>query len=191
MKTYALMLLYPCALFLCSCALSSKSLKVADFDSKRPFNLLGGNFGCWDKSAIDKTQWAKDEFSKTDFFGENDYSVKIKYDVNSPNPAYNGFWMKLQNLDVLDYNYLVFWVKGSEEDGFTDVFGIELKSASQTGKSFARGITNDWKEVKVPLKEFYGLNDFQNLTEFVIVFSDGVVSQKEGAIFIDEISFEK
>ena len=174
-----------------SCASLSRTLKVADFKSLESFNLIGGNFGAWDKDPQDTTQWAKNEIVKTEFQGREDYALKILYDVDSPNPAYNGFWMKLRNLDASNYKYLTFWIKGSAEDGFTNIIKIELKNATQKGETFVKGISDNWKEIKIPLKDFTGIANFKYLTEFVIVFADDFVSKKKGAIFIDEICFEK
>ena len=58
------------------------------------------------------------------------YSIRLDYDVDSPNPAYNGFWMKLGNLDASAYNTLNFYIRGIADTAFTKRVKIELKDST-------------------------------------------------------------
>jgi hypothetical protein len=116
--------------------------------------------------------------------------MRLDYDVDSPNPAYNGFWSKLEGVDASDYNKLVMWVKGDADKGFTKVFKIELKNdAGETGRFYVTNVTDQWSKVEIPLDRVAGLTDFSSLTEFVIVFEDRIATDKEGTIWIDDIYF--
>ena len=117
--------------------------------------------------------------------------MKIEYDVDSANPAYNGFWMFLQELNASDYKNLSFQAKGGSE-GCTRVFKVELKNKKgQVGRYYVTNLTDEWQKITIPLSDFKGINDFSGLTEFVIVFEDRMVSKKVGTLYIDEITFAK
>jgi len=164
-------------------------LKVADFDSGEKPNNLRGDFGAWDKDPTDLTQTCLDSFSSEVRCGDKGYSLKLSYDVDSPNPAYNGFWTKLQNQDLKDYKELVFFVKGDEEKGFTRRFKVELKNPTQVGSFLVTGVTREWQKVIIPFQKFKRITDWSQMTEFVVVFDDLTSNPKEGVIYIDDVYF--
>lgn len=173
-------------------ARAAHALVVADFDSGEKPNNVGGNFGAWDKDPMDASQGCKDAFDSTNCYGSKGFAIKLEYDVDSRNAAYNGFWMLLNEFDASGYNNVSFWVKGDKGAGFTTVFKVELKNAGgQTGLYYVTNVTDSWRNVVVPFRKMKGITDFSALTEFVIVFEDKVASSKEGIIYIDDISFEK
>ena len=167
-------------------------LVVANFDSGEKPNNLGGNFGAWNKDPSDPTQWCKEGFDNVTRHGDTGFAMKLDYSVLSPNPAYNGFWMTLPNLDAAKYDALNLWVKGDSKAGYTTVFKIELKNAGkQVGRYYVSNVSDQWQEVSIPLSEFKGLIDMSSLTEFVIVFEDRMASNKKGVLYIDDIRFVK
>ena len=168
-----------------------ESIVVADFDSGEKPNNLDGDFGAWDRDPEDKTQWASDQFSQDERLGDDGYAVKISYDVDSPNTAFNGFWMKLAALDLRGFENLTFYVKGDEKDGYTTRFKVELKNRSEASRYLVRGVTTSWTKVTIPLDKFKDISQWDKMDEFVIVFDDMNVTKKTGSIYIDEVEFEK
>ncbi|MEE9500130.1 MAG: carbohydrate binding domain-containing protein [Candidatus Omnitrophota bacterium] len=169
-----------------------EELLVADFDSCEKPNNIGGNFGAWDKDPADFSQGCAESFDSENRRGQKGFAMKLDYDVDSRNPAYNGFWMFLQNLDVSGYDNISFWVKGDPDEGYTTVFKVELKNvARQVGRYYITDVTDKWQKMVIPLKSFKGITDFSNLTEFVIVFEDRIASNRDGSIYIDDIEFTK
>ena len=168
----------------------ASTLLVDDFDRGEKPNALGGDFGSWDKDPSDPTQKCMISFDKTNAFGGVGYSLKLDYDVDSPNPAYNGFWMKLQGQDVSAYRKLVLYVKGDASRGFTPQIKLELKNGKEVGRYLLKGITDQWQQFTVPLKDFAGVSEWKGMTEFVVVFDDITSTKKVGTIYLDEISFE-
>lgn len=170
----------------------SEELIVADFNTGEKPSNLGGNFGAWNKDPSDPTQWCKEGFDNVTRHGDAGFSMKLDYSVDSPNPAYNGFWMMLPNLDVTKYDTLSFWVKGDSNTGYTTVLKIEIKNANkQVGRYYVSNISDQWKEISIPLSELRGLIDRTSLTEFVVVFEDRMATKKKGVIYIDDIKFTR
>lgn len=171
---------------------SANELVVADFDSGEKPNNIGGDFGAWNKDPTDFSQGCTESFDSVNRYGSKGFGMKLDYSVESKNPAYNGFWMFLQNLDASKYDNVAFWVKGDGKIGYTTVFKVELKNAQrQVGRYYVTNVTDQWQEIVIPLKNFKGITDFSNLTEFVIVFEDRIASNKKGVIYLDDIKFTK
>ena len=169
------------------------TLVIADFDSGSKPNNIGGDFGAWNKDEADATQGCKMDFDSKVMHGTKGFSARLDYDVDSPNPAYNGLWMKLQNTDATKYSKLSFWVKGDETAGFSPKVKLELKNAKgEVGKYTVSNITKDWQEIVVPFNQLTGLTDLTSMTEFVIVFDDMTcAAKKQDTIYIDDIAFVK
>jgi len=174
----------------CACAnfAYAEELMVADFDSGAKPNNIGGNFGAWDKDPADFSQGCTDIFDPVEKSGSSGFSMKLDYDVDSPNPAYNGFWLKMNDLDASGYKNISFDIKGDSEEGYTTVFKIELKNnKGEVGKFYATGIDDSWQTIAIPLKNFTGIIDYSALEEFVIVFEDRMATNKDGIVYIDNI----
>ncbi|HBU70453.1 MAG TPA: hypothetical protein DEE98_08765 [Elusimicrobia bacterium] len=166
-------------------------LTVADFDSGAAPNNVGGSFGSWDKDPADDSQSYKAEILKPGYDGTG-CSLKLSYDVDSPNVAYGGLWMKLEDIDVRPYSKLSFWLKGDEKLGFTKKFKIEIKNKKGESSSYYVTDSSDlWDVVEIPLASFNKITDWSKMSEFVIVLESDQVTQKSGAIYFDDISFVK
>lgn len=170
----------------------SEEIIVADFNSGEKPNNLGGNFGAWNKDPSDPTQWCKEGFDNVSRHGDTGFAMKLDYSVDSPNPAYNGFWMVLPNFDATKYDALNMWIKGDSKAGYTTVLKLELKNAGkQIGRYYISNVSDQWQDISIPLSEFKGLIDRSSLTEFVVVFEDRMASNKKGVLYIDDIRFVK
>lgn len=169
------------------------TLVIADFDSGKVPNNVGGEFETWNKDPNDATQVCNINFNPEIRHGDKGFSLQIDYDVDSPSSAYNGLWMKLQDRDISRYSNLTFWIKGDEAAGFSSKIGLELRdSKGEIGRYTLSDITKDWQEVSIPIKEFSGLADAGSVSEFMIVFDDMTCSdKKQGTIYIDDITFVK
>lgn len=179
------------------CAVSnaqSNKLVIADFNQGENLTNLGESFGTWDKDANDATQSCKMSFAADDALGEkNGKSLELDYDVDSPNPAYNGFWLKISNAKIAEFETLGFYLKGDAVKGFTSKIKIELKDKNN-GKTtfFVENITDQWQKISWTLdKQSFAENQSKPLEEFVIIFDDINSSSKTGRIFIDQIEFSK
>lgn len=171
---------------------AQSELVIADFDTGDKPNNIGGDFVAWDKDPYDDSQGTQLAFEPDDALGDPaGYSVRLDYDVESPNPAYNGFWMKLNGEDASKYNTLSFFVKGDAEKGFTNRVKIELKDMSARPSAYiVSGITGEWQRITIPFEKFRRINNWNSLNEFVIVFDDINSKPREGSLNIDHVTFE-
>lgn len=172
---------------------AGNEIVIADFDTGDKPNNIGGDFGAWDKDPNDDTQGTKMSFESDDAKGDpSGYSVRLDYDVDSPNPAYNGFWMKLNGENVSAYNTLSFYVKGDGKAGYTKRFKVEMKDMSNKPSPYiVSGVTDQWQKISIPLAKFRRITDWSAMNEFVVVFDDINSSPKAGSILIDGVTFEK
>lgn len=168
----------------------SGTMLVDDFNRGEKPNALGGDYGSWNKDENDPTQKCVNSYDKTNAYGGVGNALRLDYDVDSPNPAYNGFWMKLQDVDLSGYKNLVLYVKGDAIRSYSTQVKIELKNSKEVGKYTLKGITDQWQGFSIPLKDFVGLTNFSALTEIVVVFDDLTTNKKVGTLYLDEISFE-
>lgn len=170
----------------------AKEIVIADFNTGDKPNNVGGDFGSWDKDPNDPTQGTKMSFNPDEKYGKDGFSLQLDYDVDSPNPAYNGFWMKLGDVDASYYNKFVLYIKGDEAKGYPQKLKIELKNANgEVGKAYITQISGTWAPVEVPFSSFQGIKDFSKMTEFTIVFEDSVSRPKAGTVYIDNIGFAR
>ena len=170
--------------------LAFAALVVDNFDKAEKPNALGGDYGSWNKDEGDPTQKCVNSYDKEHALGGVGYSLRLDYDVDSPNPAYNGFWMKLQDSDLHSYRQLSFYIRGDAAKGYTTQIKLELKNTKEVGRYLLKGVTDQWQKVSIPLKEFAGLTEWSKMTELVVVFDDLNSTKKAGTLYLDEIAFE-
>jgi carbohydrate binding protein with CBM11 domain len=170
----------------------ARELIVADFDSGRKPNNVGGDFGCWIKDPDDPAQGCIEAFDPTNRHGAKGNALRIIYSVESSKPAFGGLWMRLQNLDATKFDRLAFRVKGDAGMGYTGTFKVELKDAMDVSSHYyVRGITDRWQDVTIALKDFEGMANPKKLKEFVIVIEDTTATAKQGVLYLDDVRFTR
>ena len=166
---------------------SGPEFLVADFNSGDKPNNVGGDFGTWDKDPNDDSQSCKMQFAEVDAVAADGFSLRLDYDVDSPQPAYNGFWMRLGEKDYSSYQNINLFLKG--EGTFPQRIKIELKDATKrSARSFVTGVSDDWQKLTIPLARFKNL-DLKGLSEFVLVFDDVNSNPKSGTVYLDQVTF--
>jgi hypothetical protein len=161
-------------------------LLICDFEKYLKSNNLGLEIGTWDKDPSDKTQSCKSALSRPGY-NKKSGCMKITYDVDSPEYAFNGYYVKLGNLDATEYKSITFWAKGDPKK-----FKIELKnSISESSSVYVSAIPDKWQKIELPFSAFKGLTNISKLTEFVIVFEDIKTTPKTGILYLDDIALSK
>ena len=185
-------LLTPAPLVAAKAADSATQLMVADFNTGAKPNNIGGDFGCWIKDPDDPRQGCIESFDRDHRYGSAGYALRLIYSVDSTNTAFGGLWMRLQNLDATKFDALRFRVRGDASMGYTSVFKVELKDATdQSSHYYVRGVTDQWQDIVIPLKDLVGMANLVRLKEFVLVFEDATATSKKGVIYLDDVRFTK
>lgn len=171
-----------------------RSVLIADFDSAGPKNNLGREIEIWLRGdGSDTTQSCQMTFVKDDALGNPEgHSLRLDYDVDSPNPAYNGMRMDLNFFNAASYKRLNFYIKGDPQKGYPGRIKIELIGLDKRPSPHVfEGVTNEWQLISVPLNEFMLIRDWTTLEKFVVVFADITNDPKTGAIYIDHVHFSR
>ena len=167
---------------------------AADFDSGSATNNLGGAIEVWlAGDGSDSTQFSKMSFVQDDSTGKMDgQAIKIDYDVDSENPAYNGVRTDLNNFDTTGFKTLNFYIKGDAVAGFAKNLKVELIGENgRPSPAMASGITDQWQKISIPLTDFPMLQEGTKLQKFVVVFADITSDPKVGTIYLDNVFFSK
>lgn len=192
---------------LMGCAVSSawaERLVVDDFDDGSLPNLLGMDYGAWNRYPADDTQGCQTATVPSDAAGTTGSALRLTYDVDSPNAAYCGFWSKLPGLDLRSYQRLVLSLRGDAAAGFTTQLKVELKHEGlspegepdagamryATGQHLLTGVTGAWQSFIIPLDAMSGLSDRSHVVELVILVDDMTSTKTTGTLYLDDIAFE-
>lgn len=168
-----------------------QSIKILDRFNNYPKNELGGETGgFYDKGSV-QTEILTDN----DAFEKEGKTLVIHYNVTNTN-SFSGYYSKLQNVNLTNYNYLSFWIKGSISKEYLQV---QLKNdKNETAKVaiwnyLVGGPTNEWQKVVIPMDAFWNLSARNRMAEFVIVFENYQASENgsplTSTVYIDDIVF--
>lgn len=176
------------------------SVTIADFDRGMMVDNLQGECGSWEMDPEDEAQSINAILDKDVKMGQEGYSLKLDYDLDSPKNAVNGFWMQLRSFDASPYDHFEFWVKGDQEKGYTTVFKVEFKKFQKDeegrdetikGGYVVKGVTDKWQKISIPLNVMNGILDWKDMVELVITFEKRRVDKKEGSLYFDDFAFVK
>lgn len=166
---------------------------IADFDNGEAVSNLGQSFEVWLKGdGSDKTQSCEISFVDGDATGADAGQVlRVDYDVDSEEPAYNGMRFNFEGYDASAFKSLSFYVKGDEEQGFSQNLKIEMiGSNKRPSPVIVPAVTSDWQKITIPFSDFFGIRDWSSLHQLVIVFADIVNDPKVGTFYFDQFTFE-
>jgi hypothetical protein len=162
-------------------------------------NNLGGQSGIWQLDPGDKEQGIEIRLDNDIKIGDEGASLRVKYDVDSPKNAVNGFWTQIRTFDASAYDHFEFRVKGDGDEGYPARFKIEFKKFQKSflderdetasGTFIVEGVTDKWQKISVPLNVMNGILDWSDLREFIISFEKRRLERKEGALYFDDFAF--
>jgi hypothetical protein len=173
---------------------SASDLMIASFENNGHSDL-GTDIGTWSSNPLDTSQGCTIELlSLYGVMGkgsEESRVMKVTYDVSTNGPAFNGFYIKLNDMDLTPYNSIAFLIKGDPARGFTTKFRIEIKNEKGERATYdLSGITDDWKMISIPLQEARNpgsVTDWTCMSEMVFTFDDMTCDNKEGVLYIDNV----
>ncbi len=181
----------------------TKGLVVYHFDEPDIQKKLNIDFGSWElhpSYITDATVVKSTDEKEAEEFGS---VLRIAYDVSMAQedlpyanyPTFNGVWFHLGEIDLSDYDTLVFYARGDGDAGFTSRFKVEVKNnKGEIGKVYVNDIGFSWRRLEIPLNMFKtdvgkSMTTLKNMKELTIVFEKEQVTKKKGVIFVDNIYF--
>jgi hypothetical protein len=168
---------------------------VDDFEKPGKRNSRGGDFGAFaDDKSLGHCYLFFFQNKEDNALGGSKYSLYIEWDTTKEG-AYGGYWTDLKHLNLEEFNYLTFFVKGMKGG---EVFKVGLRgplnSTYETKtlilQALNKGVEVKWQKVMIPLKWFGAVMNWSDVNILSINFENAFGSGK-GAILIDEIAFEK
>lgn len=179
---------------------------VDQFNDGKQENALGGATGAW-YDPEDKSAYCRAETDADVYFGLAGRALRLEYNIRGQrentavptnysvafpasvsNPAFNGYYSLFPPQNLERHTHLIFWAKGDAARGYPRSFKIELKDGETAGGYTVEGLTDRWRRYAIPLREFRGVRNWNNIKEFVIVFASES-NRKEGVIYLDDIYF--
>jgi hypothetical protein len=174
----------------------ASDLVIASFE-KNGRSDLGTDIGAWNSNPLDTSQGCTIEMMK--LYGvlgkptEESRVMKISYDVAASGPAFNGVYIKLNDIDLTSYDEMSMVIRGDESKGFTTKFKLEMKNNKGERVVFViNGITAEWQKMTVPmqsLKDLGSITDWTKMKEIVLTFDDMTCDYREGVLYVDDIMF--
>lgn len=184
---------------------NADTLLIADFENYRSrINNLNGEFGTWtcEECQFDTTQFIN-MFDTLGIGWNNRICLGVDYDIDSPNPAINGLYFKLNDnvqrtRDISSYKYISLWIRGDRLKNFPKMVQLEIKrikSLHEAERVFLKNITEEWQSYIIHFDEFDPwidndkIKNWASIEEVVVTFSDEDLDVKMGRIYIDDIMF--
>lgn len=192
-KRMIFLLLAALLIFNSSVVFAEGATLIADFNNGEAVSNIGQNFEIWLKGdGSDKTQSCEISFVDGDAMGaESGKVLRVDYDVESEEPAYNGMRFNFDGYDASAFKSLSFYVKGDQEKGFSQNLKMEMIGANKRPSPIiVPNVTSEWQKITIPFSDFFGIRDWTAIHQLVIVFADIVNDPKVGTFYFDNFSFE-
>ena len=117
------------------------------------------------------------------------YPLRLSYNFDKDNPQRQNFSMYLPNLDLRQFDSLVFSIRGLE-DRVPRLLKIGLENKRrEKSRFYFDDITYKWKKVIIPLDKFKEITDWSQITKISFIFEAWNLDTLEGKVLIDGVSF--
>jgi len=163
---------------------SAPPLLVADFDTCKGINNLGGEMG----AAYNPPDKLVESYPPV---ANRGCVASLEYKIT----GWSAFWLKLQGADLRPYGRLVFDVQADPQAGMPRQIKLELKRAGELSIKYLSGIGPEWQTVSARLADFgfagYGkpVSSWQDMEELVFTVESNQAGG-QGLIRLDNIRFE-
>ena len=122
-------------------------------------------------------------------------ALRVTYRLDPGPRARAGVRIKLDGLNASAYDHLELRVRGDRSAGFAPSFQVGFERPSpgrpdmtESGSSVVTGVSDQWRDVQVPLSLMTGLHDWTGLDEFVLTFESRPTDALAGAIYVDNLA---
>jgi hypothetical protein len=154
---------------------------VDRFQGCNQWNALGGEWYSGTNAIFTPTL-----DSAANHSGSYGCGYRLAHDVGLGESAW--VWTELSGLDVSDYDYLEFYIKGIVGNEYVNV-KLENRGSQPNIYGIGTSVGTGWQLKKLPLREFQAHNvDLTDLKALSFVFEDGI---RFGEVDVDDIRFTK
>ncbi|MCM8761681.1 MAG: hypothetical protein NC933_06090, partial [Candidatus Omnitrophica bacterium] len=185
-------------------------LIIATYSNGTAFTEFGGMTGGDENEP--GTLYVAVEHDGSRTLGGAGYSIRLEYDVENLG-EFTFYWIKLGKelsgtssataaLDLSEYDYLSFWVRGEQEMGNIKIelhqdsddngvftFGKDITSYVYINAYIKGGMVGlEWRKVTIPFKAFQKITDWSKMLELVFVV-ENKSGDKKGVFYLDDIMF--
>lgn len=147
----------------------NQQVLVLDDIEMYPLNQVGGQIVSFDSNAsiIINIKTGDEAFDR------KGKSIGLDFNVANSN-SYCGIASNLGGINLENYNYLSFWIRGTSG---LEYIRVQLKNATAQSSVAVwdyldGGPTTAWQKVVIPLDAFYNLTSLSFLTELVFIFEN-------------------
>lgn len=165
-------------------------LMLDDFESKRYVNKLGGGGGAWEKFPYDTAEYCHSSFVDETWNGQQNTVLRLQYSATDFD--YNGYYTKLNGLDLRPYQEITFWIRGGKEFRPSTV-KLQIKTILRSAYFYVTGITDKWQRITIPFSSFenFGnINEWKRASELIIVFEGQKTGSAGGVAYFDDLAFK-
>lgn len=116
-------------------------------------------------------------------------AVKINFHFDpAKREIYN---VALNNLNLSLYKALAFSVK---QQGYKNDIAMRIEFVTgfkEKSEMYIQQIPNKWKECRIDLSKFKGINDWSNMTELAFIVEEWNTRENKGVVYVDNVRFVK
>jgi len=177
-------------------------VRIDYFGDKIGTCSLGGNIGDMQPNNPPPTDFSHSFTTTSGNYISSPSALESTYNVAGLNDWGGQFiifgggadgWTEIPH-NFSDFNYLSFYVKAKSIIENPKVLKVEIVDSSKTCSQVVQGITTNWQNFRIPLSQFAGL-DKSSIKKITFVYErwriDGAVGSRWGALYIDNLQFEK
>ncbi len=122
-------------------------------------------------------------------------ALRLSYRLDPGRHARAGLRIKLDGLDASAYDHLELRVRGDPSAGFARTLEVGFQRPRpdrpdmiESGSSLVEGISDQWRDVRVPLNRMTGLGAWTGLDELVLAVDSRRTEALAGAIYLDALA---
>jgi len=122
-------------------------------------------------------------------------ALRLSYRLDPGRRARAGVRIKLDRLDARAYDHLELRVRGDPSAGFARALEVGFQRPRpdhpdmiESGSLLIEGISDQWRDVRVPLNRMTGIGAWTGLDELVLAVDSRRTEAQAGAIYIDDLA---
>lgn len=175
-----------------------RRLVLHDFDQDTSNNNLGGETYAWTQDSDSLVLQAAFTMTPAQRTEDEGNALHLSYTLDPQRRSKAGFKTRLNGLDASDYDHLEFWVKGDAQEGYARAFKVGFlrphpasRERMESGSYVVTGVTDQWRQIRVPLNIMNGIRTWTDLRQLVVTFDSRRDPIKQGACYFDDLGLIK